>query len=340
MAISDPTKLLTTIGTALEKIQATAIICRSWSISWETDMIPPHIYTTGSIPHSWLLPRVDGFVHHGGAGHTAAGVRAGVPQLVIPFFLDQYLWAARVRELGLGPAPIEARIGAVTAAELARSLEKLLYSNSRRYRGRCAETAAQVLAEGDGADAAADLVLRQLGIPERDAGEGSGCCLLAGVQSCWRHVPSGLRLCGASAACLVELGAVGWGDLDSVSRVDWDRRWEDASMARSTLLWTFVFALGKIVKWLTLFASSFHSSAARLLAILWVGDSKASLIKRERIGENKTLDLARQARIRQGEFDLLYIRRKNGGKDEMDQLLVRRWRSLVAARFHQQVSDS
>lgn len=59
-----------------------------------------------SIPHSWLFPRVATVVHHGGAGTTAAGFRAGVPSIVIPFFADQLYWGQRVADLGVGPAPI------------------------------------------------------------------------------------------------------------------------------------------------------------------------------------------------------------------------------------------
>ena len=44
-----------------------------------------------------------------GAGTTAAGLRAGVPSVVIPFFGDQPFWGRRVAELGVGPAPIPRR---------------------------------------------------------------------------------------------------------------------------------------------------------------------------------------------------------------------------------------
>ena len=40
------------------------------------------------------------------AGTTAASLRAGVPTVVVPFFLDQFYWGRRVFELGVGPKPI------------------------------------------------------------------------------------------------------------------------------------------------------------------------------------------------------------------------------------------
>ena len=48
-------------------------------------------------------------VHHGGAGTTAEGLRAGCPTLACPFFLDQEYWGMRVAALGLGPKPLPIR---------------------------------------------------------------------------------------------------------------------------------------------------------------------------------------------------------------------------------------
>jgi len=59
-----------------------------------------------SAPHSWLLPRCKMVIHHGGAGTTAAGLRAGIPNIVIPFMADQPFWGRRVRAVGAGPPPI------------------------------------------------------------------------------------------------------------------------------------------------------------------------------------------------------------------------------------------
>ncbi|MFJ6279143.1 glycosyltransferase [Arthrobacter subterraneus] len=60
-------------------------------------------------PHEWLFQRVAAVVHHGGAGSTAAGIRAGRPTLVVPFLGDQPFWGARVHALGVGPSPLPAR---------------------------------------------------------------------------------------------------------------------------------------------------------------------------------------------------------------------------------------
>jgi sterol 3beta-glucosyltransferase len=56
-----------------------------------------------SVPHVWLFPRVAAVVHHGGAGTTAAGLRAGVPSVIVPFFGDQPYWGLRISDLSAGP---------------------------------------------------------------------------------------------------------------------------------------------------------------------------------------------------------------------------------------------
>lgn len=59
-----------------------------------------------SAPHDWLLPRCKMVVHHGGAGTTSAGLRAGIPHVIVPFTADQPFWGRRVHAIGAGPMPV------------------------------------------------------------------------------------------------------------------------------------------------------------------------------------------------------------------------------------------
>ena len=61
------------------------------------------------VDHRWLFPQVAAVIHHGGAGTTAAALRAGVPQIIAPFFADQSFWAARAHALGVAPESIPFR---------------------------------------------------------------------------------------------------------------------------------------------------------------------------------------------------------------------------------------
>ena len=70
--------------------------------------------------HDWLLPRCKLVVHHGGAGTTAAGLRAGIPNVVVPFMADQLFWGSRVHAIGAGPKPILVRN--LSVEKLSRSM--------------------------------------------------------------------------------------------------------------------------------------------------------------------------------------------------------------------------
>jgi len=59
-----------------------------------------------SVPHDWLLPYCRMIIHHGGAGTTSAGLRAGIPNIVVPFTADQPFWGNQVHAIGAGPRPI------------------------------------------------------------------------------------------------------------------------------------------------------------------------------------------------------------------------------------------
>ncbi|MCT9868308.1 glycosyltransferase [Paenarthrobacter aurescens] len=93
-------------------------------------------------PHEWLFPQVAAVVHHGGAGSTAAGIRAGRPTLIVPFLGDQPFWGAQVQALGIGPAPVPARH---LRTRLADSLGDLV--NTASYASRAEEVGAEVRAE-------------------------------------------------------------------------------------------------------------------------------------------------------------------------------------------------
>jgi sterol 3beta-glucosyltransferase len=82
-----------------------AILLGGWSDLGKAGL-PDNMYRCESLPHDWLFPRVAAVVHHGGAGTTAAGLRAGKPTVIVPFFGDQFFWGWQVYRLGAGPKPI------------------------------------------------------------------------------------------------------------------------------------------------------------------------------------------------------------------------------------------
>ncbi|MBA3872520.1 MAG: glycosyltransferase family 1 protein [Anaerolineae bacterium] len=90
---------------ALERSGQRGIIASGWG-GLKPSQLPDTVYAISSIPHSWLFPRMAAVVHHGGAGTTSAGLRAGIPSIIIPFMGDQPFWGKRVADLGVGTNPI------------------------------------------------------------------------------------------------------------------------------------------------------------------------------------------------------------------------------------------
>lgn len=106
-----------------------------------------------SAPHDWLLPRCRMVIHHGGAGTTSAGLRAGIPNIVVPFTADQPFWGRRVHAIGAGPKPIlvktltvERLTKAIVEAETQAAGERA-QAASRRIRSESAVNRAVELIE-------------------------------------------------------------------------------------------------------------------------------------------------------------------------------------------------
>ncbi|MBD2625052.1 glycosyltransferase [Trichormus variabilis] len=116
---------------ALAKTQQRAILLSGWS-GLHKENLPDSVYLVDSVPHTWLFPRVAAVVHHGGAGTTAAGLRAGVPTIIIPFFGDQNFWGQRVAELGVGTKPIPRK--QLTAERLTQAIQQTVTDQMMRQR--------------------------------------------------------------------------------------------------------------------------------------------------------------------------------------------------------------
>jgi len=105
MVNQDPNETVKMVISSLEKSGQRGIVGSGWG-GIQDGHLPGFVHVVGSVPHTWLFPRMAAVVHHGGVGTTAAGLRAGVPSIVTPFFGDQPYWGHRVFELGVGPKPI------------------------------------------------------------------------------------------------------------------------------------------------------------------------------------------------------------------------------------------
>jgi sterol 3beta-glucosyltransferase len=150
MAGRHPDRTARTVLDALAQSGQRGLIVTGWGGLSVPDP-PPGVYVAEFAPYDWLLPHVAAVVHHGGAGTTAAGLRAGKPTVICPFVADQPFWGRRVAELGVGPVPIPQR--RLTADRLARAIREAV--TDVQMRRRAAELGVKIRAEDGLGQAAA-----------------------------------------------------------------------------------------------------------------------------------------------------------------------------------------
>ena len=108
-SIGNPNKQAETTNIVVQALRQTgqrAILASGWQGLGADVAQTDQFFKLDHAPHDWLFPRMAAVVHHGGAGTTAAALRAGVPMTIVPFGNDQFAWGQRVHELGVGTAPV------------------------------------------------------------------------------------------------------------------------------------------------------------------------------------------------------------------------------------------
>ncbi|XP_078427629.1 UDP-Glycosyltransferase superfamily protein isoform X2 [Wolffia australiana] len=106
LPVQEPHRMTNIIVEALEETGQRGIINKGWGGLGELAEPKEFIYLLDNCPHDWLFSHCKAVVHHGGAGTTAAGLKAACPTTIVPFFGDQPFWGDQVHARGVGPVPI------------------------------------------------------------------------------------------------------------------------------------------------------------------------------------------------------------------------------------------
>lgn len=133
MANNDPQATTRMMIDALEQAGQRGIIYSGWA-GLEASRLPSNIFLLDGAPHEWLFPRMKAVVHHGGAGTTAAALRAGIPNTVVSHMGDQPYWGRRVAELGVGAQPI--RRHNLTVGTLSQAIRQMVDQPAMRDRAQ------------------------------------------------------------------------------------------------------------------------------------------------------------------------------------------------------------
>lgn len=145
---------------ALQHAGQRGILATGWSGMATLAALPENVFMLEGAPHSWLFPNVSAVVHHGGAGTTAAGLRAGVPSVVVPHAVDQFAWGRRVSELGVGPKPVPRK--KLSVEGLAEAVTQALQQETRHK----ASVLGEKIRRENGAEAAAKIIMSCLAQPQ------------------------------------------------------------------------------------------------------------------------------------------------------------------------------
>jgi UDP:flavonoid glycosyltransferase YjiC (YdhE family) len=107
--------------------------------SWASD----RVYILDSdAPFAWLFPRCTVIVHHGGYGTVHAALAARRPMIIYPYQTDQFLWATRMGDLGVGPG-FTARVRALTASRVEQDLARVLTPACQEHADRLGTAVSQ-----------------------------------------------------------------------------------------------------------------------------------------------------------------------------------------------------
>jgi len=105
MPLWDSKELLLMFCKVLSNLGLRGIFATSWENPDKLmEVVEPHVLIIKGAPHEWLFPRCAAAIHHGGAGTTAASLRAGIPTIIFPVLADQPFWAGRIAQLNVGPS--------------------------------------------------------------------------------------------------------------------------------------------------------------------------------------------------------------------------------------------
>ena len=147
--VESPADMIAMIAGACAQVGERALVCAGWT---DFSNVPQfdHVKVVGAVNYATIFPSCRAVVHHGGAGTTAAGLRAGVPTLVLWMADVQVIWGAAVKGLKVGTSR---RFSAATEKTLVADLRTIL---APQYRDRARQIATRMTRPAESVDAAAD----------------------------------------------------------------------------------------------------------------------------------------------------------------------------------------
>lgn len=202
IVVEDPNAMTRMIFDAIHLSGVRALVSKGWGGIGADDIgVPEGVYMLGNVPHDWLFEHVSAVVHHGGAGTTAAGIKAGKPTFVVPFFGDQPFWGAMIAKANAGPEPVPYK--SLTAEKLAESIKHCLLPETLEQ----SKILGEKIREEKGTDVGGQSFHSHLDI------DALRCSVAPSRAAVWRVRKTRVRLSAIAAAVLVDRGHIQYSDL-------------------------------------------------------------------------------------------------------------------------------
>lgn len=202
IVVDDPNAMTRMIFDAIHLAGVRALVSKGWGGIGADDVgIPDGVFMLGNVPHDWLFEKVSAVVHHGGAGTTAAGIKAGKPTVVVPFFGDQPFWGAMIARANAGPEPTKYKD--LTAEKLAEAIKFCLKPDTIEQ----ARIYGEKIREETGTDTGGASFHRHLDL------KALRCSVLPKRVAAWRVRRTKVKLSTAAATFLVKKGMLKYSDL-------------------------------------------------------------------------------------------------------------------------------
>ncbi|MFY9767281.1 MAG: glycosyltransferase [Mycobacterium sp.] len=154
MRIESPADTVAMISAACAQLGERSLICAGANDVTDIALFDDHVKVVGAVNHTAIFPACRAVVHHGGPGTIVAGMRAGVPTLILWIGADQPVWAAQFKRLKVGSVR---RFSATTQKSLVADLRSVL---DPQCVTRAREIATRMSKPADAVTDAADLLER------------------------------------------------------------------------------------------------------------------------------------------------------------------------------------
>ncbi|KAK5171319.1 uncharacterized protein LTR77_004463 [Saxophila tyrrhenica] len=202
IVLDDPNAMTELIFEAVRITGQRVLLSKGWGGMGAEDLgIPEGVFMLGNVPHDWLFNHVSCVVHHGGAGTTAAGITAGKPTVVVPFFGDQPFWGAMVARAGAGPDPLPHK--ELTGQKLADAINFCLKPESQQKAGELAAS----IAKETGSQVGAQSFHQMLDVDKLR------CTVAPSHAAVWRVKRTEVRLSALAACTLANANLLDFNDL-------------------------------------------------------------------------------------------------------------------------------